>query len=65
MLVLSRRPGEKLVLPDLGVTIQVVSIKPGVVRLGVDAPPDIRVLRAELLSRLGEADFAEAELCLA
>ena len=51
MLVLSRRLNEKVVLPGLGVTVQVVSVKPGVVRLGIDAPPQVRVLRAELLGR--------------
>jgi carbon storage regulator CsrA len=39
------------VLPGLNVTVQVVSIKPGVVRLGIEAPPEVRVLRAELLGR--------------
>jgi carbon storage regulator CsrA len=51
MLVLSRRLNEKVVLPGLGVTVQVVSVKPGVVRLGIEAPPEVRVLRQELLQR--------------
>ena len=51
MLVLSRRLNEKVVLPGLGVTVQVVSVKPGVVRLGIEAPPEVQVLRAELLAR--------------
>jgi carbon storage regulator CsrA len=51
MLVLSRRPNEKIVLPGLGVTVQVVSVKPGVVRLGIEAPSGVRVLREELLPR--------------
>jgi carbon storage regulator len=51
MLVLSRRPNEKIVLPGLGITVQVVSVKPGVVRLGIDAPPAVQVLREELLGR--------------
>jgi carbon storage regulator CsrA len=51
VLVLSRRPGEKIVLPDLGVTVEVVAIKGGVVRLGITAPPDVKVMREELLER--------------
>jgi carbon storage regulator CsrA len=51
MLVLSRRTGEKIVLPGLNVTIQIISAKPGAVRLGIDAPPDVRVLREELQGR--------------
>ena len=49
MLVLSRRLNQKLVLPGLNVTVQVVAVKNGVVRLGVEAPPDVQVLREELL----------------
>jgi len=49
MLVLSRRLNEKVVLPGLGVTVQVVSVKPGVVRLGIEAPRGVLVLREELV----------------
>jgi carbon storage regulator CsrA len=51
MLVLSRRLNQKVVLPGLNVTVQVVSLKAGVVRLGIEAPPEVQVLRAELLGR--------------
>jgi carbon storage regulator CsrA len=54
MLVLSRRPGEKVVFPDLDVTVEVVNIKPGAVRLGLTAPPAITILRAELPDRAAE-----------
>jgi carbon storage regulator len=48
MLVLSRRLSEKILLPSINVTVQVVAIRPGQVRLGIDAPPDVQVLRAEI-----------------
>jgi carbon storage regulator CsrA len=48
MLILSRRPNEKILFPGLNTTVQVVSIKAGAVRLGIDAPPEVSVLRAEL-----------------
>ena len=51
MLVLSRRENETLVFPGLETTIEVVSIKKGVVRLGIAAPDHIRVLRGELPDR--------------
>jgi carbon storage regulator CsrA len=51
MLVLSRRLKERIVLPDLGITIEVVAIKPGVVRVGIEAPPDVPVFREEVLDR--------------
>jgi carbon storage regulator CsrA len=51
MLVLSRRLNEKLLFPGLHTSIQVVSIKPGMVRLGIEAPDDVRVLREEVPDR--------------
>ncbi len=51
MLVLSRRLHEKIVLPGLNVTIQVVAVKGGTVRIGIEAPPDVQVMREELLDQ--------------
>ena len=51
MLVLTRRIDEKIVLPELGVTIEVVSIKGNSVRLGIEAPPEIRIARAETITK--------------
>jgi carbon storage regulator len=50
MLVLTRQPGQKIVLPSLGITVQVLSIKGGRVRIGIVAPPAVSVVREELLS---------------
>jgi carbon storage regulator CsrA len=49
MLVLSRRPHEKIVLPTVPLSIEVLSAPPGAVRLGIDAPSRVRILRAELV----------------
>jgi carbon storage regulator len=49
MLVLSRKPGEKLVIG--GVTVTVAEAKGGQVRLAFEAPGDVPILRAELLRR--------------
>jgi len=51
MLVLSRRPQEKVVLPGLGITIRVVAIQNGRVRIGIEAPPAVAIVREELLSK--------------
>jgi len=53
MLVLSRRTNEKLVFPTLGVTIHVVRVQGNTVRIGIDAPPDVRVFREEVAQRPG------------
>jgi carbon storage regulator len=49
MLVLSRRVNETVVFPDLGITVQVLLLKGGTVRLGIEAPREVAVLREELL----------------
>jgi carbon storage regulator CsrA len=48
MLVLSCRLGERIVLPGIGTTVAVVAIKGKVVRLGVSAPVQFTVHRAEV-----------------
>jgi carbon storage regulator CsrA len=48
MLVLARRENDKLVFPNLGITVHVVRIDGKTVRLGVDAPKDVPVLRHEI-----------------
>jgi carbon storage regulator CsrA len=54
MLVLSRRLHEKIVLPSIQATIEVVAIKGGAVRLGIQAPPEVTVLREEIPDRARE-----------
>jgi carbon storage regulator CsrA len=51
VLVLTRRRDEKVLFPDLGITVQVLEIRRGTVRLGIVAPPGIRVLRAEVVGK--------------
>jgi|KBSSwiStaDraftv2_1062776.scaffolds.fasta_scaffold2919510_1 carbon storage regulator len=47
MLVLSRRAGERIQIGDQ-VEVTVVRIGPGVVRIGVEAPQQMQVLREEV-----------------
>ncbi len=58
MLVLSRRIHEKIVMPTLGATVQVVAAKNGMVRIGVEAPDAVPVFRQEVLDRLDPAERA-------
>lgn len=55
MLVLSRRSNERVVLPAVNVAVEVVQIKGNSVRLGIEAPPEVTVLRGELAARTAEA----------
>ena len=47
MLVLTRKPGESIVIAN-NIRVQVVEIAPGVVRLGIEAPREVSIVRAEL-----------------
>jgi len=60
MLVLSRRLNEKIVFPGIQAAVKVVAIKAGVVRLGIDAPPEVTVLREEVPERTAEWGPAHA-----
>jgi carbon storage regulator len=47
MLVLSRKIGERLII-DGSIEIEILEFRGKRVRLGVNAPPDVRVCRAEV-----------------
>jgi carbon storage regulator len=48
MLVLSRKLGERLVVPDFDLVVTVVAVHGNRVRLGISAPPDVHVYREEV-----------------
>jgi carbon storage regulator CsrA len=50
MLILARKPKERIRVPAVDLTISVVSITGQVVRIGIEAPDDIIVLREEVES---------------
>ena len=49
MLVLTRRQKESIVFPGLGIKIQLVQTSASKARIGIEAPPEIQVMRSELL----------------
>jgi carbon storage regulator len=51
MLVLSRKRGERIIIPGCSVTITVVGVEGNRVRLGIAAPAGVAVLREELFRR--------------
>jgi len=50
MLVLTRRVNERIVIGD-DVTVTVLEVRGDQVRLGIDAPRDVKVFREEVLGR--------------
>ena len=50
MLILTRRVGEAVVIGN-NITVRVLGIKGGQVRIGFDVPKGVEVLRTELLNK--------------
>jgi carbon storage regulator len=50
MLVVTRKKGERVMVPELGVTITVVGLMGDKVRIGVEAPKNATILREELIA---------------
>lgn len=61
MLALSRKKGESLFIGD-DIEVVVVDVKGDQVRLGINAPRDLVILRAELVDEVRAANRAAAEV---
>jgi len=48
MLVLSRKTGEQVLIPEHGIVITVLEARHGRARLGIKAPSDVKIIRQEL-----------------
>jgi len=62
MLILSRKAGDSVMI-DGGVRIVVLGVEGNSVRLGIDAPADVRVLRGEILKQV-ERENERAQVSL-
>lgn len=60
MLVLTRKEGERIQIGD-NICVTVVRIATGGVRLGVEAPPEVPVLRAELKEAIDRERHSSAQ----
>ncbi len=63
MLYLTRKIGETIVI-DENVEITVISVSGKVVKLGFNFPPDVSVLRKEVLERIQSENRAAAKTAL-
>lgn len=50
MLILARKLEEEIRIGD-NITIKVLAIRSGQVKLGIDAPPELRVRRGEIIGQ--------------
>lgn len=62
MLVLTRRPGEAIIIDDV-IRLTVVSVKGDRIRLGIEAPSSVVVDRQEIHARRGRVPKSAAEPC--
>ena len=53
MLILGRRPGDTLII-DGGIKIVVLQCDRGGVRLGIEAPNDVTILRGEIVNQIAD-----------
>lgn len=51
MLVLARRKNDAIVIPEIGMTINVLEVRRNIVRLGFDAPKDLKIFRKEVVGQ--------------
>jgi len=56
MLVLSRKESDKIVFPSVGITVEILRIQGGTIRVGIDAPAEIPIYRHEIVDLKG-VDF--------
>jgi carbon storage regulator len=59
MLVLGRKAGERILIGD-DVVVTVVSVSKDGVRVGIEAPRDVRINRAEIVDQVAEDNRAAA-----
>lgn len=61
MLILSRKPGDAILI-DGGIRIVVLAADSGGVRLGIDAPTSVGIVREEVAQRIAEENRRAGEI---
>ena len=64
MLVLTRRPGESIIIGN-GIKLTVVTVGPGRVKIGIEAPPHVRIDREEIHARIQQEQEHAADVLAA
>ncbi len=57
MLVLARKTDESIVIGD-NIVVKIISVENGVVKLGIDAPKEVSIIRNELIEEVKESNKA-------
>ncbi|TFD60241.1 carbon storage regulator [Cryobacterium suzukii] len=61
MLVLTRKPGEKILIGD-DIVITVLDARGDSVRIGIDAPRGVKIQRDEVVRAVSEANLAASQI---
>jgi len=64
MLILTRKPGESLYIGD-NIKVTIVELKGHQIRVGIDAPTDLRIYREEIYLQILEENRKAAEASVA
>ncbi len=60
MLVLTRKPGEDLVIAE-NIRVRIMGVSGKHVRIGIEAPEEVTVFRGEVIDRIAEENRLAAE----
>jgi len=61
MLILTRKTGESIMIGD-SVTVKVLGVRAGQIKIGVDAPKDLSVHREEIYKRIQDEEAQSDDL---
>lgn len=59
MLVLTRKPGEGIIIGD-NITVKIIELKSGGIRIGIDAPKETKIYRQEVYDRIKKENIGAA-----
>lgn len=60
MLVLARKLDESIVIAE-NIIVKIISVDKGVVKLGIEAPHNVSIMRSELLEDVKDANIASSK----
>lgn len=60
MLILSRKPGESILIGE-GIEIKILEIDSNQVKIGINAPKSIKVIRSEILQHANQENLAASQ----
>ena len=59
MLVLTRKAGEGIIIGD-NITVKIIEMKSGGIRIGIDAPRETKIYRQEVYDRIRQENIEAA-----